>query len=86
MTLRDILILIGENNLVDLTINYNNELLSTVSGNPCELLKDLENDELKKEIHGINALDEDYLEIYLLVRQKIRRNRLCGLEAKTERF
>lgn len=30
-------------------------------------LKDLENDELKKEIHGINALDEDYLEIYLLV-------------------
>lgn len=52
---------------VDVTINYNNELLSTVSGNPCELLKDLENDELKKEIHGINALDEDYLEIYLLV-------------------
>lgn len=67
MTLRDILILIGENNLVDVTINYNNELLSTVSGNPSELLKDLENDELKKEIHGINALDEDYLEIYLLV-------------------
>lgn len=32
-----------------------------------ELLKDLENDELKKEIHGINALDEDYLGIYLLV-------------------
>ena len=67
MTLRDILILIGENNLVDVKINYNNELLSTVTGNPCELLKDLENDELKKEIHGINALDEDYLEIYLLV-------------------
>lgn len=82
MTLRDILILIGENNLVDVTINYNNELLSTVSGNPCELLKDLENDELKKEIHGINALDEDYLEIYLLAWQKIRRNRLCGLEVK----
>lgn len=67
MTLRDILILIGENNLVDVTINYSNELLSTVSGSPCELLKDLENDELKKEINGINALDEDYLEIYLLV-------------------
>ena len=83
MTLRDILILIGENNLVDVTINYNNELLSTVSGNPSELLKDLENDELKKEIHGINALDEDYLEIYLLVWQKIRRNRLCGLELRT---
>lgn len=32
MTLRDILILIGENNLVDVTINYSNELLSTVSG------------------------------------------------------
>lgn len=45
MTLRDILILIGENNLVDVTINYSNELLSTVSGNPSELLKDLENDE-----------------------------------------
>lgn len=42
MTLRDILILIGENNLVDVTINYSNELLSTVSGNPCELLKDLD--------------------------------------------
>lgn len=28
MTLRDILILIGENNLVDVTINYKNELLS----------------------------------------------------------
>lgn len=82
MTLRDILILIGENNLVDVTINYSNELLSTVSGNPSELLKDLENDELKKEIHGINALDEDYLEIYLLVWQKIRRNRRCGLEVR----
>lgn len=75
MTLRDILILIGENNLVDVTINYSNELLSTVSGNPSELLKDLENDELKKEIHGINALDEDYLEIYLLAWQKIRRKK-----------
>ena len=54
MTLRDILILIGENNLVDVTINYSNELCG------CKLeYKDMQVDHVKSVFYynGTNDID-----------------------------